>query len=253
MSKRIIIMLLAILPCIATAQKKHFEFDYFVLELGFSNSFNGAPSARCDNKYFKGGEGLVHLDQVESLGYTPGFNVGLQFHHDCKNDNVGFVTGAMVHWWGNTYKYQTPLKDIKLTECNRVLSIGVPLYIKLSEELYNRQSYFYFGTQVDFNLSVTTSQKVDGKKLATKDYNEARNKINVPIILGFNFTIINFRIGMTPMAIFDKDYEITLGSGLQSAKPYKDVNDMTFFANFAFTIPLSQWTVKRSYFLSRIF
>ena len=57
---------------------------------------------------------------------------------------------------------------------------------------------------------------------------------------------------MTPMSIFNKDYEITLGGG-QESKPFKDMNNMTFFANFAFTIPLSQWTVKRSYFLSRIF
>jgi hypothetical protein len=252
MNKRIIIiLLLAILPCIASAQK-HFEFDYFVLELGYCNSFNGAPAARCDYKYYKGGEGLVHLNQVESLGFTPGFNVGLQYHHDCKNDNIGFVTGAMVHSWGNSYKYETPQKDVELTECNRVLSIGVPFYIKLSGELYNRQAYFYFGTQVDFNLSITTTQKANGTKLTTKDYNDGRNKLTVPILLGFNFTIINFRIGMTPMSMFNKDYEITLGGG-QLAKPYKDMNDMTFFANFAFTIPLSQWTVKRSYFLSRIF
>jgi hypothetical protein len=105
---------------------------------------------------------------------------------------------------------------------------------------------------VDFNLSITTTQKVDGTKLSTKDYNEARNKITVPVFIGFNFTIINFRIGMSPMSMFNKDYEITLGGG-QVAQPYKDVNNMTFFANFAFTIPLSQWTVKRSYFLSRIF
>ncbi|MBO7461640.1 MAG: hypothetical protein J6T96_03480 [Bacteroidales bacterium] len=253
MNKKIIILLLAILPCIASAQKgRHFEFDYFVLELGFSNSFNGGPSERCNNKYFKGGEGLVHLEPIESLGYTPGFNLGLQFHHDCKNDNVGFITGITAHWWGNSYKYETPKKDVELSECNRVLSLGVPLYIKLSDELYNRQAYFYFGTQVDFNLNITTTQKVDGKKLSAKDYNEARNKINVPIIVGFNFTIINFRIGMTPMSIFNKDYEITLGGG-QESKPFKDMNNMTFFANFAFTIPLSQWTVKRSYFLSRIF
>ena len=253
MNKRIIILLLAILPCIASAQKgKHFEFDYFVLELGYCNSFNGAPSARCDYKYYKGGEGLVHLNQVEAIGFTPGFNVGIQYHHDCKNDNVGFVTGLMVHSWGNTYKYETPQKDVKLTECNRALSLGVPLYIKLSDELYNRQAYFYLGAQVDFNLSVTTTQKVDGTKLSTKDYNEARNKITVPVFIGFNFTIINFRIGMSPMSMFNKDYEITLGGG-QVAQPYKDVNNMTFFANFAFTIPLSQWTVKRSYFLSRIF
>ncbi|MBO4771161.1 MAG: hypothetical protein J5595_01340 [Bacteroidales bacterium] len=252
MNKKIIILLLALLPCIASAQKgRHFEFDYFVLELGFNNSFNGAPSARCDHKYFQGGEGSVHLETVESLGYTPGFNIGLQFHHDCTNDNLGFITGAVAHWWGNTYQYQTPQKDVKLTECNRVLSLGIPLYIKLSDEIYNRQAYFYFGTQVDFNLNVTTTQKVKGTKLATKDYNDARNKISVPIILGFNFTIINFRIGMTPMSIFNKDHEITVGN--QEFKPYKDMNNMTFFANFAFTIPLSQWTVKRSYFLSRIF
>jgi len=254
MNKKIIILLLALLPCIASAQKgRHFEFDYFVLELGYCNSFNGAPSARSDYKYYKGGEGPVHLNQVESLGFTPGFNVGLQYHHDCKNDNVGFVTGIMLHSWGNTYKYETTKKDVKLTECNRAMSLGIPLYIKLSEELYNRQAYFYFGAQVDFNLSITTTQKVDGNKLRTKDYNEARNKISVPIVVGFNFTIINFRIGMTPMSMFNKDYEISLGGGQQTAKPYKDMNDMTFFANFAFTIPLSQWTVKRSYFLSRIF
>lgn len=240
------------LPCIAFAQKgRHFEFNYFVLELGFTNCFNGAPSARCDNKYFKDVDGEVHLEQVEALGATPGFNAGLQFHHDCENDKLGFVFGLAAHSWGNTYRYQTDNKLTKLTECNRVLSLGVPLFIKVSDELYNRQAYFYFGTQVDFNLNLTTAQKVDGKKLRTKDYNDALNKISVPVIVGFNFTIINFRFGVTPTSIFNKDHVITVGK--QAIKPYKDMNNMTFFANFAFTIPLSQWTVKRSYFLSRIF
>jgi hypothetical protein len=129
--------------------------------------------------------------------------------------------------------------------------IGDKITIRLSDELYNRQAYFYFGTQVDFNLNFTTAQKVDGKKLRTKDYNDALNKISVPVIVGFNFTIINFRFGVTPTSIFNKDHVITVGK--QAIKPYKDMNNMTFFANFAFTIPLSQWTVKRSYFLSRIF
>ncbi|MCR5456178.1 MAG: hypothetical protein K6F33_14440 [Bacteroidales bacterium] len=253
MNRKIIIFLLLMLPCIAMAQKgRHFEFNYFVLELGYSNSFNGAPSARCDNKYFVDGDGLnVPLNQVEALGATPGFNIGLQFHHDCTNDNLGFITGIAVHSWGNTHKYETPKKDVKLTECNRALSIGVPLYIKLSDELYNRQAYFYFGTQVDFNLGLTTMQKVDGTKHRTKDYKDGLNKLSVPIISGFNFTIINFRLGMSPMCLFDKDYEMKVGN--QAFKPYKDMNNMTFFANFAFTIPLSQWTIKRSYFLSRIF
>jgi hypothetical protein len=252
MNRKIIILLLLMLPCLAWAQKgRHFEFDYFVLELGFSGSFNGAPAARCDHKYFKGGEGLVHLNQVEAVSFTPGFNAGLQFHHDFRSDNVGFITGVVSHWWGNTYKYETPQKDVKLSECNRIMSIGVPLYIKLSDEIYNRQAYFYFGTQVDFNLNLTTTQKVGSAKLSTKDYNDALNKISAPIIIGFNFTIINFRIGASPMCIFNKDHVIKVGN--QEVKPYKDMNSMTFFANFAFTIPLSQWTIKRSYFLSRIF
>ncbi len=242
------------LPSIVMAQRgRHFEFDYFVLELGFNSGFNGAPSARCDNMYFEGPGALhKHLEQVESLGFTPGFNIGLQYHHDFTNDILGLVTGLTAHWWGNTYRYQTEDKVTKLTECDRVMSLGVPLYIKLSDELYNRQAYFYFGTQVDFNLSLTTTQKVDGKKLRTKDYNDALNKISVPIIVGANFTIVNFRVGVCPMSIFKKDYEMTFG-GAQVAKPYEDMNNMTFFANFAFTIPLSQWTIKRSYFLSRIF
>jgi len=253
MNRKTIILLLLMLPCIAIAQKgKHFEFDYFVLELGYSNSFNGAPSARCDHKYFVDGDGLnVPLEQVEAIGSMPGFSIGLQFHHDCNNDNVGFVTGVVAHSWGNVHKYQTPKKDVKLTETNRVLSIGVPLYIKLSEELYNRQAYFYFGAQLDFNIGLTTAQKVGSKTLRTKDYKDALSKISVPLVIGFNFTIINFRVGMSPKSIFKKNYEMTIGN--QTFKPYKDMNDMTFFANFAFTIPLSQWTIKRSYFLSRIF
>lgn len=241
------------LPLVAVAQKgRHFEFDYFVLELGFGNSFNGAPSARCDYKYYNSPDGPVHLEQVEALGYTPGFNIALQFHHDFSNDMMGVVTGVALHSWGNTYKYQTDNKSVKLTECDRVMAVGIPLYIKLGDEIYNRQSYFYFGTQFDFNLSLTTSQKVGSKKLRTKDYNDALNKMTIPIIIGANFTILNFRVGVTPMSIFKKNNEITVG-GVQTVKPYKDMNNMTFFANFAFTIPLSQWTVKRSYFLSRIF
>ncbi len=242
------------MPMIATAQKgHHFEFNYFALEIGSTHCLNFQPDP-CMNFYYKDSEGKVHLNPVKGQYYTPGFNIGLQFHHDLQNDKMGFVTGAVVHSWGNTAKYQSDSKKITLTETQRVMSLGVPVYIKLGSEIYNQQGYFFMGTQVDFNLKLTTAQKADGMEGThrTDAYKDGINKINIPIILGFNYNIINVKIGIQPKGFLNPDYEMMVGDG-QLIKPFESSPKITVFGNFGFVIPLSQWTTRRCYFLSRIF
>lgn len=253
MKRSIIAILALLLPLISVAQKgHHFEFNYFALELGSTHCMNSQP-APCMNFYYQGEEGKIHLMPVQGKYYTPGFNAGLQFHHDFQNDKHGLVIGAVVNSWGNTAKYQSESKKVTLTETQRVMSIGVPVYMKMGQEIYNQQCYFFFGTQVDFNINLTTAQKVNGidGTHRTDAYKDGLRKMNIPIIIGFNYTIINFKIGVQPKPFLDPDYEMLVGD--QVVKPFAGSPKFTVFGNFGFLIPLSQWTTKRSYILSRIF
>jgi len=249
----ILATIIAVLPLIANAQKgRHFEFNYFVLELGVNNNFNFTPDS-CMYRYLPCDDGNYHLYPVKGMRYTPGFNVGIQFHHDLQNDCVGLIFGLTVNSWGNTGVYETTDKKIKLTENNRVLSLGIPFYVKLGQEIYNKQLYFYAGAQLNYNLKLTTYQKVStaNKRLHNDSFNDALNKMSFPIVMGVNYSILNFRVGVIPKGLFKDNYEIPMGDDMIT--PFKGASKATIFLNFAFTIPLSQWTVRRSYLLSRIF
>lgn len=245
------------MPLVSMAQKgKHFEFNYFALEVGVTNSFN-SQLGPCQNRYFQSQEGLMHLYPMQGAYYTPGFNAGIQFHHDCQNDVMGLVFGLMLNTWGNTCKYQPTNRKITLTETNRVTALSVPVFIKLGKQIYNDQFYFYFGTQVGYNLKLVTSQKSNTQNGSLKAdlYSDGLKKITIPIVAGFNYKIINLRFTVQPSGFLNKDYEFPVGDGnsINLIKPFENQNKVTFVANFGFLIPMSQWTVKRSYFLSRIF
>ncbi len=244
-----------ILPLISAAQKgRHFEFNYLALELGSTHCFNAQPDP-CMNYYYQGEEGKMHLMPVQGTYYTPGYNAGLQFHHDMLNDRNGFIIGVMAYSWGNTAKYQSPNKKITLTETQRVMSIGVPLYFKIGQQIYNQQCYLFLGTQVDLNINLKTIQKLNtnnSETHRTNAYKDALQKINIPVIVGFNYGIINIKFGIQTKGFLNPGYEMQVG-GSQLIKPYEGNSKLSAFANFGLLIPLSQWTLKRSYLLSRIF
>lgn len=254
--KKIITAILAILlPLMSVAQKgRHFEFNYLALELGSTHCFNAQPEP-CMNYYYHSSEGKMHLIPVQGTYYTPGYNLGLQFHHDLLNDRNGIVIGAVAHSWGNTAKYQSVNKKVTLTETQRVMSIGVPVYFKIGQQIYNQQCYMFLGTQVDFNIGLRTVQKqnTSGTETHRTDaYKDGLNKINIPVIVGFNYGIINIKFGLQTKGFLNPDYEMAVGDG-QIIKPFEGNSKISAFANFGLLIPLSQWTLKRSYLLSRIF
>jgi len=240
---------------ISAAQKgRHFEFNYFAIELGSTHCFNAQPDP-CMHYYYQSQEGKMHLTPVQGTYYTPGYNAGMQFHHDMLNDRNGFVIGAVINSWGSTAKYQSANKKVTLTETQRVMSVGVPLYVKIGQQIYNQQCYLFLGTQVDFNIKLTTAQKLNtnnSETHRTDAYKDALNKINIPVIVGFNYGIINIKFGLQTKGFLNKDYEMVVGDA-QLIKPFEGNSKLTAFGNFGLLIPLSQWTLKRSFLLSRIF
>lgn len=254
MKNTLIAIMAILLPMISAAQKgHHFEFNYFALELGSTHCLNIEPEP-CMNFYFHNEEGKVHMIPAKGQYYTPGFNAGLQFHHDFQNDKAGLVIGATLHSYGYTSKYQSESKAITLTETQRAMALGIPVYLKLGSEIYNNQCYFFMGTQIDINMKLITSQKASGMNGThrTDAYKDALQKVSVPIIIGFNYNIINIKIGVRPKSFMNPDYEIPVGDG-ELIKPFAGSPKLTVFGNFGFLIPLSQWTTRRCYILSRIF
>jgi len=255
--KKILLFLLAILPFAVQAQKgKKFEFDYFALELSFNSSFSGTPDT-CFYKYISNNGENFPIFPVKTISCTPGFTAGLLFNHDLHNNKLGFVVGVNFSSRGQTAKYQTADRKTKLTETQRVMTLGIPFYVKFGHEIYKDQFYFLVGTEVDLNLNFITSQKMSNEKGRTRstDDQEAIKLLTFPIYVGFNYTTLNFRLGVQPMGLFDKNYEIKVGTegNYQTINPFAHNSSVIVYANIGFVIPLSQWTVKRSYFLSRIF
>lgn len=236
------------------AQK--WEFNYFAVEIGINHGFSGAPDT-LKNFYVQTDNGIVSVYPVSNIEYTPGFYTGMQFHHDFDNNCIGLVTGLKFTTNGFKANYNSDDKKVSLKQTNRVYGVSVPLFMKISSELYNNQAYFYLGAEFQYNFSAYSIEKLKtaNDKRRLKIDTEALNKFCVPVFIGFNYKMFNMRATVMTSNFLNKDYKITVGEGkyAQTVKPYNVMPSALIYIQTGFVIPISQWTKNRSYIFSKIF
>ncbi|MBO4244574.1 MAG: outer membrane beta-barrel protein [Bacteroidales bacterium] len=251
----IVLILLISTYAISTAQVR-WEFNYFALEIGMNHTFAGAPDS-LQNFVVSTDNGKVPVYPVKNVEYAPGFNLGLQFHHDFNNDKSGIVFGVTYSSYAAASRYSSADKSLELKQINRVTCVGFPVYLKFGHQIYNNQGYFYFGAQFNLNLGMTTSEKLknNSTKVKHKQDKETYNAFSTPIFAGFNYKLFNMRFSVMPQHFLNKDYQISVGNidNTQTVTPYGAQPKVLFYISTGFLIPLSQWTTNRSYLLSKIF
>ena len=232
------------------------EFNYFALEIGMNHSFASAPDT-LQNLILKTEHGNTAIYPVNNMEYSPGYNIGLQFHHDFDNDKTGFVIGISYSTFSSAARYSSADKSAEVKTINRVTCVCFPLMFKFGHQIYNNQGYFYIGGQYNMNLSMTTSEKLkdSSSKVKHKQDKETFNAFSTPIFLGFNYKLINMRFSVMPQNFLNKDYTISIGNAnnAQIIKPYSEQPGALFNLTTSIIIPISQWTTNRSYLLSKIF
>ncbi len=254
--KKILFIILFIISVLQNSNAQKWEFNYFALEIGINHGFAGAPDT-LNNFFVKTDNGDVVVFPNSNLEYTPGFNAGLQFHHDFNNNSIGLVFGAKFTTNGFKAGYTSSDKKISLKQTNRVYGVAIPLFIKLSSELYNNQAYFYAGAECQLNFNAYTIEKLkdESQKRRVKIDDGALNKIVVPVFIGFNYKLFNMRATVITKNFLNRDYQMPVGEGkyAQTIKPYKTMPSALIYIQTGFVIPISQWTKNRSYIMSKIF
>lgn len=256
MKKLALITTIFICICATAKAQVRWEFNYFALEIGMHHNFAGAPDT-LKNLVVKTDQGSIPVYPIKNVEYTPGYTLGLQFHHDFNNDKMGLVFGANYSSYAASARYSSADKAVELKETNRITCIGFPVLFKFGHQIYNNQGYFYFGGQYNLNLGMSTVEKLkdNSTKVKHNQDKEAFNAFSTPIFVGFNYKLFNMRFSVMPKSFINKDYTIAIGNGdnTQNITPYDVHPGAMFYVSTSFIIPLSQWTVNRSYLLSKIF
>ena len=256
MKKLALISTIIIAICATAKAQVRWEFNYFALEIGMHHNFAGAPDT-LKNLVVKTDAGSIPVYPIKNVEYTPGYTLGLQFHHDFNNDKMGIVIGANYSSFAASARYSSADKTVELKETNRITCICFPVFFKFGHQIYNNQGYFYVGSQFNLNIDLTTIQKLKDNpdKVKHKQDKDSYNAYSTPIFVGFNYKLFNMRFSVMPQHFLNKDYALSIGHSYntQTITPNAAQPNTLFYISTSFVIPISQWTTNRSYLLSKIF
>ena len=256
MKKLALIIAILTSVCSAAQAQVRWEFNYFALEIGMHHNFAGAPDT-LQNLVVKTDQGSIPVYPIKNVEYTPGYTIGLQFHHDFNNDKMGLVFGANFSSLAASARYSSADKAVELKETNRITCVCFPVLFKFGHQIYNNQGYFYVGGQFNLNIGLTTIQKLKGntEKVKHKQDKDSYNAFSTPIFVGFNYKLFNMRFSIMPQSFLNKDYTVSIGqaNNKQTITPNTAQPNTMFYISTSFVIPISQWTTNRSYLLSKIF
>lgn len=255
--KTIITAFLIVLSLSTFAQ---WEFNYFVLKLGANHNMFSPQPQNYENLYMDTPEGIYRLapDSIYLPDYVPGITAGVDFHFDMPNDKLGFVVGINYQNKGISAKYHTLLKDYTLIQTYRINTVSIPAFIKVGNDIFNMQSYFFAGVRFDVNfamsLTESASYKAASESVLFTD-NNYFNPSNVGIVFGYNFFLFNFELSYYFQNFFNKSYSQNVGTPNDpyNVYPFKCQPDNIFFFQTSIYVPLSSWTKNRVYFLNRWF
>ncbi len=235
------------------------EFNYFVFKAGANHHMLSPQPQKNNTMFISTPEGEYRLtpDTTFFTDYVPGFQAGLNFHFDFTNDMGGIVIGAEFQNKGISAKYKTIRGDYELLQTHRINSISIPFFVKLGNEIFNQQKYFFGGVRFNVNFGLYTLDEVNWITEPKSTYNKKENFVNnnIAFLLGFNFLIFNFELNFYPNTFLDKLQTENIGSANDPywVNKYENQPDKLFFLQTSIYIPISNWTTSKFYFLHKIF
>ena len=252
------LLIISILILINLTAFSQWEFTYFVFRFGANHQMFSPQPDSINNFYLNTTDGEMKLlpDTTFFMDYVPGFHVDLHFHIDFANDKGGIVAGIEYLNMGVSEKYVT-VNELSLIRTFRMHSIGIPLYIKFGNQIFNKQKYFFGGVQYNINFAMQLVEKTSIQNTQLRYRWNLENEIeqnNLTIFIGFNFLVFNFEFDFMPKTFLNRDYTINVGdeNNPQIIKPYKCQINRIFLIKTSINIPISKWTTNRSPFLRKI-
>jgi len=196
------------------------EFQYFVVRAGINHSIISPQPEICSDKFIKtpGGELPLYSTRKFVEGnwftdYTVGHVVDLLFHYDTKSNKFGIALGIEYSSTAISARYTSEEQDYSMTERFRNYAVGVPFMLKFSDEMFDRQKYFFVGARYEKNLKVVHKQIPDWLEVNQSTEQMIRwceplefNEYNLSFFVGFNYAVFNIEINYLPSSFMNPQY-----------------------------------------------
>ncbi len=243
MNKKLYLILLLVVTYLSSSAQYSEEYRYFSVSGGITHGLFNTQQLGETSKLLlidKTYEQLINMDIIQ-FHYGIGYNFGLYYNIDSKNDNIGATVGAQYQL--NSYKtdYFVELYEYEILETNKISSISLPLYFKYGKNYYERMRYLFLGVQANFYITGKSNYEyING----TANYKLSKNMlsdISPGFFIGFNYLKMNLKVEYTPGSIIKKSP--ILAGNLSDINGHSD-NFISLQTNI--NIPLNSWNTFRT-------
>ncbi len=236
--------------------KAQWQFQYFVIRASMNHHFFSSQPDTLPGLYANTPNGELQLLPDKSYSeYVPGFNVDMQFHIDFASDKLGMILGLNYSNYGFSSAYTTRTGDFHIIQTNYVHSIGIPFSMKAGFEMFDLMNYFTLGVQYNFNYKNFVIEKsnwlLEPRRLAGLPNQIVQNTVSINA--GYNILFFNVQVDYMLNNFLNPEYSVNVGT--ESApviiRPHFGEPKGLFFFRTGITLPISEWSTRRLYFLHR--
>lgn len=258
--KKATLLSLFLLVSMTTLFAQFGEFQYFVIRAGANHNYIYFQPDKSTDRFMKTPYGempMVADNEVNNApiyqSYGPGFVFDLYFHFDFKSDKSGIVLGAEYGSNQVAAQYFSQNMDYSMVEQFRVHSVSVPLFIKFSDEIFDRQKYGFIGVKYHHHLKLKHKQTVQWDEISSKEFvtwedTDMLADYNLEFFAGFNYSIFNFEVSYMPQPFLNKDYVVN-----ETYTPLADQKGNIISLKTCISIPLNEWTSTQNWVLQKLF
>ncbi|MBN2663289.1 MAG: hypothetical protein JXR68_06535 [Bacteroidales bacterium] len=229
------------------------EYKYFGIKVGIINNFS-LPLNENNNVLIKSPKGdLLKNYNIIPFTYTPGASFGIVYNFDFQNDKSGIVLGAEFSNFGFSNSYRSIELNYVVKEQIRVYSVGIPIYLKIGNNVYKNQFYGTFGMQYNIYFMPQSFQKSNWNEqlyIGSIDKQASRSS-SVSVIAGVNYNVYFIKMQLLSSNFVSKDFSTVIEEG--TIKPYQHLNiTNNLYITAGVNIPFTRWLTARNWTAEKI-
>lgn len=251
--KKLYIILLMSLVCFSNklmAQgeiENKTEYRYANFVLGINHGFGSALGGETEDLLLHTAHGDMHQNK-KGFTYTPGFEVGIVYNVDFKNNKTGLQIGGKIVDYGFQNKYTSENDEHNVKETFRALGFQIPIFFKFGfSDIYRDMSYCYIGVQPTVNFMMSRGLKASwssdkyGEKLS-----DGKQMLTVAATLGFNYDILSINFNYMFMDMVDPSFEDAKGF-----KPFSGIKGHIYVCT-SLNVPMTRWITIHNWTAEKI-
>jgi len=242
MKKRsVLVCLFIVFFALNSFAQRNPEYRYVSFLLGMNHGYGMVPDENIEIM-LKTVQGDMLKKPGAAFNYSPGFQTGLLYHMDSKNNKFGVVLGLEYFSQGFKNHYLSESGKFTLTESFRTSSVGIPIIFKFGfTDIYQNMKYFTFGVQYNYNFSTSLTQRVNwnNEPYKHKMLPAEKNTNYIFLFVGYNIKMLNFQLNYSINNFVNTNYQFQKETKIFS--PYAHIPKGNICFQTSINLPLTRW------------